>query len=111
MAGLIGVGRDTMNQAVGGFGAAAQLETQRNAFNSQMSAARSAQRAQMAGTGGGIGAAIGVAKLTGASTAAAGAGAGAGASTGLMASIGTVAVPLAIGVGAALILDSLFDIF
>jgi hypothetical protein len=40
-----------------------------------------------------------------------GAGAAGGASTGTMAAIGAVATPLLIGAGAALLLDSLFDIF
>jgi hypothetical protein len=49
---------------------------------------------------------------TAATTAAAGgAAAGGTAATGAMATIGAIATPLLIGAGAALLLDSMFDIF
>jgi hypothetical protein len=48
---------------------------------------------------------------TAATTAAAGGAAAGGAATGTMAAIGAIATPLLIGAGAALLLDSMFDIF
>ena len=207
MAGLVGIGRNTLSQASGGFQTVAGLEAQRNATNKQLAAARNAQRSSMAATGAGIGASIGVNKLmankaaetaaqklgskigiegvrelaaqealssatitpvtqiapvsselagmpalnlpgiaaapaaegvaagtaagatagtaagatagtaattgtvVGTATAAPAAAAPVAASTGPLAAIGTVATPLLIGAGAALLLDSLFDIF
>lgn len=63
MAGLIGIGRQTLGQATGGFGAASQLEQSRNAMGRQIDAARNAQRMSMVTTGGGLGASIGVNNL------------------------------------------------
>lgn len=193
MAGLIGVGRNTLGQASVGFQQSAGLEANRNAAQQQLDAARSAQRSSMVATGAGLGGSIGVnnymanaatqkgiesfgqrigidgisklaaqetattvapevvatvapevvataapevlttaaidaataAGTTAAGTTAAGAtaagttaattaGTGAvvgGASTGAMATIGAIATPLLIGAGAALLLDSVFDIF
>jgi hypothetical protein len=185
MAGLIGVGRNTLGQASVGFQQSAGLEANRNAAQQQLNAARAAQRSSMVATGAGLGGSIGVNNLmaaqaaakgvptaalagqtaaatgsvtgsagTGAlfgvsgsgapmslaaleagtaaaGTAAAGTAAGttagtvagtvaaapvaaapvAGASTGAMATIGAIATPLLIGAGAALLLDSMFDIF
>jgi hypothetical protein len=48
---------------------------------------------------------------TAATTAGTGVVAGTGASTGALAGIGAIATPLLIGAGAALLLDSVFDIF
>jgi hypothetical protein len=184
MAGLIGVGRNTLGQASVGFQQGAGLEANRNAAQQQLDAARSAQRSSMVATGAGLGGSIGVnnlmaaqaaaktvptAALAGQTAAATGTaagtaalpsgalvstggavgtstalGAGAGttagmttlgaagataapaavattaaapvaaapvASTGAMATIGAIATPLLIGAGAALLLDSMFDIF
>lgn len=60
MAGLIGIGRQNLYDASGGFRAAAGLEQQRNAFNEQMEAARKAQTMSMATTGAGIGGSVGI---------------------------------------------------
>lgn len=182
MAGLIGIGRNTLGQANVGFQQSAALEDNRNAMGDQLRQARAAQRASMVTTGAGLGGSIGVnnamaasaaakAGTTVAGTAAAapavltpaiqaavpatgliptagyvgtstglGAGAattagmttagaaagttaattaattgtavGAGAaSTGAMAGVMAIATPLLIGAGAALLLDSMFDIF
>lgn len=194
MAGLIGVGRNTLSQATGGFSAVGGMQQQRNAMNDQLDAARKAQRVSMATTGAGLGASVGVNNLmrqgaakvastvspniagttatalpsagtaalgeagtavgtaagTGATATAGAAGAAgaggaataapisaaiaadtaattgavttalegasvagttAGGSTGLLAGVGAIATPLLIGAGAALLLDSLFDIF
>lgn len=176
MAGLIGVGRNTLDQATGGFRGAATLETQRNNAADQLKAARDAQRMSSVSTGAGLGASAGVqaiakaggiggklAPMAGQTITVGGAGAGAGLGTaattattaagtaagtaastlpasvaavgdltatiapavievpgiagatsgigGMGAAIGAVATPLLIGAGAALLLDSLFDIF
>jgi hypothetical protein len=181
MAGLIGVGRNTLGQASVGFQQSAGLEANRNAAQQQLNAARAAQRSSMVSTGAGLGGSIGVNNLMAANAAAKagttvaagttaasaapavltpaiqaavpataltstggfvgtstalGAGAGTtagmttlgaagaaaapaaaapvavgGASTGALAGIGAIATPLLIGAGAALLLDSLFDIF
>lgn len=198
MAGLIGIGRNTLGQANVGFQQSANLEDSRNAMGMQLRQARAAQRASMVTTGAGLGGSIGVNNLmaggnfvpasasqalavpaavtgaapvavagegamvagelasqlgaisapasgiAGASTAAgtaaitgaapvavSGLGAaapvagelvgtlgtmtapasGIGASTGALAGIGAIATPLLIGAGAALLLDSMFDIF
>lgn len=192
MAGLIGIGRNTLGQANVGFQQSAALEDNRNAMGDQLRQARAAQRASMVTTGAGLGGSIGVnnamaagaaakgvptAALAGKTAAATGsvtgsattgamfgvpvsgapmslaaleagtaaastaAGTGAGftvsatgapmalagleagtaavapavvapaASTGAMATIGAIATPLLIGAGAALLLDSMFDIF
>lgn len=198
MAGLIGIGRNTLGQAAVGFQQTAGLEANRNAAAQQLEAARSAQRSSMVSTGAGLGASVGVNNLMaaapttltavapaaapaavaptaavaggvpmstlgatsingvpmiaanygletialpaaeaitagGSAAGAAGAGtaagtaattgtataagttataaSGAGASAGALGAIGAVATPLLIGAGAALLLDSLFDIF
>jgi hypothetical protein len=182
MAGLIGVGRNTLGQANVGFQQSANLEDSRNAMGDQLRQARAAQRASMVTTGAGLGGSIGVNNLmaanaaantatiaapigattivptvipaalpsgglvatggavgtstglgagaattagmttagaaagtaagtTAATTAAAGGAAAGGAATGTMAAIGAIATPLLIGAGAALLLDSMFDIF
>jgi len=190
MAGLIGVGRNTLGQASVGFQQGAGLEASRNAAADQLRAARAAQRSSMVSTGAGLGASVGANKLAaaggiggkvaapaavgytpaiatgetiavpltqtgmvpalessamaatgqtglvsalpaaGETLAVAGetagavlpeiataategvtAAAGSGGATGVLGAIGTVATPLLIGAGAALLLDSLFDIF
>lgn len=60
MAGLIGVGRQTKEQGIGGLMGAARAEASRNIANSQMRAAQSAQRMSTAGTMGGIGYKVGM---------------------------------------------------
>ena len=47
MAGLIGVGRNTLGQASVGFQQSAALEANRNAAQQQLNAARAAQRSSM----------------------------------------------------------------
>ena len=181
MAGLIGVGRNTLGQANVGFQQSANLQDSRNAMGDQLRQARAAQRASMVTTGAGLGGSIGVnnamaagaaakgvptaalagktAAATGSVTGSAGTGAlfgvpasgapmslaaleagtaagtaaGTGAAAGTAAEVlattapeivaGTIAptapaagvmaiaTPLLIGAGAALLLDSLFDIF
>lgn len=204
MAGLIGVGRNTLGQASVGFQKSADLEVNRNAAQQKLNAARAAQRSGTVVSGAGLGASVGVnnymanaatqkgiesfgqrigidgiSKLaaqeaataagTGSVTGSAGTGAlfgvpssgapmslaaleagtaagtaagtgagftvsatgapmalagleagttagtgvvaGTGASTGALAGIGAIATPLLIGAGAALLLDSMFDIF
>jgi hypothetical protein len=202
MAGLIGVGRNTLGQASVGFQQSAGLEANRNAAQQQLNAARAAQRSNMVATGAGLGGSVGVNNYMAAKAAAAKAGttvptavapiavsgqpamlaapateiagaisapasgiaggpvalSGAGmgapvaieaavpaagelvaslggitaptsgiagaagttaattagtgaASTGALAGIGAIATPLLIGAGAALLLDSMFDIF
>jgi len=195
MAGLIGVGRNTLGQASVGFQQSAGLEANRNAAQQQLNAARAAQRSSMVSTGAGLGGSVGVNNYMAAKAAAAKAGTGAattaaapvavvgedgalaaeagtqlgaitapasgitgagaastaagaastvvptvaleaavpaagelvgtlgaiqapasgiaasGASTGALAGIGAIATPLLIGAGAALLLDSMFDIF
>ena len=63
MAGLIGAGRNTLNQATGGFQTVAGLESARNSMNAQLAAARNAQRSSMVTTGAGLGASIGINNL------------------------------------------------
>lgn len=97
MAGLIGAGRNTLNQATGGFQTVAGLESARNSMNAQLTAARNAQRSSMVTTGAGLGASIGINNLVGAGAAAAG-GAGAGAAGAAGAAGGGWAIPAAAGV-------------
>lgn len=190
MAGLIGVGRNTLGQASVGFQQTAGLESSRMAMADQLAAARAAQRSSMVSTGAGLGASVGANKLAAAggigakaaapvaapvataipvaetiavpisgpsalgtieagamtslgqtgtvsalpaaaeTLAVAGetagalapeiataategvtAAAGSSGATGVLGAVGTVATPLLIGAGAALLLDSLFDIF
>ena len=157
MAGLIGIGRNTLGQANVGFQQSANLEDNRNAMGDQLRQARAAQRASMVTTGAGLGGSIGVNNAMAASaaakagTTAAGTGAigtapavlataapevlataGAEVLAGTvvptvvpaavpavaapvaaapMAGVMAIATPLLIGAGAALLLDSMFDIF
>ena len=171
MAGLIGVGRNTLGQASVGFQNSAGLEANRNAAQQQLNAARAAQRSGTVVSGAGLGASVGVnnymanaatqkgiesfgqrigidgiSKLAAQETAKAVApevvasvapevvataapeiaatvapeiaatvapelAVTAAPSTGALAGIGAIATPLLIGAGAALLLDSMFDIF
>jgi len=164
MAGLIGIGRNTLGQANVGFQQSANLEDNRNAMGDQLRQARAAQRSSMVTTGAGLGGSIGVNNAMAASAAAkAGAAAGTGAvgtapavlataapevlataapevlttagaevlagtvvptvvpaavpavaapaAAAPMAGVMAIATPLLIGAGAALLLDSMFDIF
>jgi len=77
MAGLIGVGRNTLGQASVGFQQSAGLEANRNAAQQQLDAARAAQRSSMVTTGAGLGGSIGVNNYMAAKAAAAKAGTGA----------------------------------
>jgi hypothetical protein len=77
MAGLIGVGRNTLGQASVGFQQSAGLEANRNAAQQQLNAARAAQRSSMVATGAGLGGSIGVNNYMAAKAAAAKAGTGA----------------------------------
>lgn len=77
MAGLIGVGRNTLGQASVGFQQSAGLEANRNAAQQQLDAARAAQRSSMVTTGAGLGGSIGVNNYMAAKAAAARAGTGA----------------------------------
>jgi len=63
MAGLIGVGRNTLSQASSGFQTVAGLETARNNMARQLNAARDSQRVSSVTTGAGLGASIGVTNL------------------------------------------------
>lgn len=74
MAGLIGIGRNTLGQANVGFQQSAALEDNRNAMGMQLRQARAAQRASMVTTGAGLGGSIGVNNLMAAKAAAAKAG-------------------------------------
>lgn len=91
MAGLIGVGRNTLGQASVGFQQGAGLEANRNAAQQQLNAARAAQRSTMVSTGAGLGGSIGVNNYMAAKAAAAKA--GTGAATTAAAPVTVVAAP------------------
>tara|TARA_B100000780_G_C21098203_1_gene443028 strand:- start:1258 stop:1614 length:357 start_codon:yes stop_codon:yes gene_type:complete len=115
--GLMGVGRNTANEANAGFSSAAQLENNREMGNRQLASARDAQKKQTMGSLAGAGLQYGltnagglaVANTVGAATGGL-LGAGTAATAGSLATAGSAAGPWGalIGLGVGFLFDSLF---